>query len=135
MKKTLVLILFLGFNLIFSQTTEASNSDNTQTSYYIDKVDTMPEFPGGINEFRNVISRRFNTAVLSKINGTVKSQVKFSIDTDGSINSVTATGDSQFLNKEMERVINSIKKKWKPAMYNNQPVKYWFTIPFTMNGM
>lgn len=135
MKKTLILILFLGFNLIFSQTTEASKSNNTQASYYIDKVDTMPEYPGGINEFRNLISKKFNTAILSKINGTVKSQVKFSIDIDGSIKSVTATGDSQILNKEMERVINSIKKKWKPAMYNNQPVKYWFTIPFTMNGM
>lgn len=132
MKKIFILILFLGFNLIFSQTTEPSKSDNT---YYIDKVDTMPEFPGGINEFRNLISKRFNTAVLYKINGPVRSQVKFSIDTDGNINSVTATGDNQILNKEMERVINSIKKKWTPAMYNNQPVKYWFTIPFTMNGM
>lgn len=135
MKKILILILFLGFNLIFSQTTEAIKSDTTQSSYYIDKVDTMPEFPGGINEFRSLISKRFNTAVLSKINGTVKSQVKFSIDIDGNIKTVTATGDSQILNKEMERVINSIKKKWKPAMYSNQPVKYWFTIPFTMNGM
>ncbi|WP_353960040.1 hypothetical protein [Chryseobacterium tructae] len=46
---------------------------------------------------------------------------------------MTANGEQESFNKELIRVINTINKKWEPAVYKNKPVDYWYTLPMSIN--
>jgi protein TonB len=134
MKKTITLFLLLGSFLAFSQVQKAEKEQINSSDQYISQVDTLPEFPGGINAFRNYISSRFNSSVMMKITAPAKSETRFLIDTNGNISSVITTGNDEVLNKEMTRVIKSIKTKWKPAAYQGRPVQYWFKLPMSFDS-
>lgn len=133
MKKTFILILCLGFSLSFAQTTDKNTQQSQVSEKYANVVDTLPEFPGGINVFRKSISSKFKTAVLMGLSETTKSETNFLIDANGNLSSVTTVGNNEAVNKEMTRVIKSIKPKWKPATYKGQPVEYWFKLPMSFN--
>lgn len=133
MKKTLILISFLGFSLFFAQTTEKDTQTSQASEKYTNVVETLPEFPGGINVFRKSISAKFKMSILTSLKETAKSETNFLIDADGNLGSVTTVGNNKDVNKEMTRVIKSIKPKWKPATYKGQPVQYWFKLPMTFN--
>ena len=96
-------------------------------------VEQMAEFPGGINSFRNKIASGFDTSVMDGDEGTVKAEVTFIVERDGSITDVKATGSNRTFNDEAMRTVKSIKNKWAPAKINGQNVRYRFRVPLTMN--
>jgi periplasmic protein TonB len=97
------------------------------------EVEQTAEFPGGINAFRNKVASNFDGSAMNGDEGTVKAEVTFVVERDGSITDVKASGGNSDFNAEAMRTIKSIKNKWTPAKINGQSVRYRFRLPLTMN--
>lgn len=97
------------------------------------EVEQTAEFPGGINSFRNKVSSNFDGSAMNGDEGTVKTEITFVVERDGSITDVKASGGNSDFNAEAIRTIKSIKNKWTPAKINGQSVRYRFRLPLTMN--
>ncbi len=104
----------------------------SQTEVYTE-VEQLADYPGGINSFRGKVSENFDTSAMNGDEGTLKTEVTFVVERDGSITAVKANGSNSDFNREAERTIKSIKTKWTPAKINGQPVRYRFRLPLTMN--
>ncbi|RZJ50976.1 MAG: energy transducer TonB [Flavobacterium sp.] len=103
------------------------------TDQVYSEVEQTAEFPGGINAFRNKVSGNFDGSAMNGDEGTVKAEVTFVVERDGSITDVKANGKNSDFNSEAVRTIKSIKNKWTPAKINGQSVRYRFRLPLTMN--
>ena len=103
----------------------------SETQVYTE-VEQLAEFPGGINSFRSKVNSSFDTSVMDGDEGTVKTEVTFVVERDGSITDVKANGSNRDFNAEAIRTVKSIKNKWAPAKINGQSVRYRFRMPLTM---
>ncbi len=103
----------------------------SETQVYTE-VEQLAEFPGGINSFRSKVNSSFYTSVMDGDEGTVKTEVTFVVERDGSITDVKANGSNKDFNAEAIRTVKSIKNKWAPAKINGQSVRYRFRMPLTM---
>ncbi|ACU06884.1 TonB family protein [Flavobacteriaceae bacterium 3519-10] len=103
----------------------------SETQVYTE-VEQLAEFPGGINSFRSKVNSSFDTSVMDGDEGTVKTEVTFVVERDGSITDVKASGSNRDFNAEAIRTVKSIKNKWAPAKINGQAVRYRFRMPLTM---
>lgn len=105
----------------------------SKTEVY-ESVDQLAEFSGGGESgFRRAFQENFDTSVMDGDEGTLKTNVTFIVEIDGSITQVKATGSNSTFNKEAERAIKSIRAKWKPGKKNGEPVRSRFRMPVTMN--
>lgn len=104
----------------------------SETQVYTE-VDQQSEFPGGLNSFRSKVSENFDTSAMAGGDGTVKTEITFVVERDGSITDVKATGSNSDFNSEAIRTIKSIRTKWTPAKINGQTVRSRFRLPLTMN--
>lgn len=95
-------------------------------------VEVMPDYPGGINEFRNFVARSYDT---SGINRTLKGQVviQFVVETDGSLTNFKILRDLG--HGTGERAIRAIKraKKWQPGNQNGRPVRVLYNFPMMID--
>lgn len=133
MKKISVLVLLLGAQLVFSQI--SPKEETQQKDSNIQKLsikETPVEFPGGMAALRSHISSQFDPSII-KGSGTFKSITKLLIHADGSMSSISTTGDNPSMNKEMTRVIKAIRTKWKPATRDGQPIETEYQIPMTVS--
>ena len=103
----------------------------SETQVYTE-VEQLAEFPGGINSFRSKVNSSFDTSVMDGDEGTVKTEVTFVVERDGSITDVKANGSNKDFNAEAIRTVKSIKNKWAPAKINGQSVRYRFRMPLAM---
>ena len=103
----------------------------SETQVYTE-VEQLAEFPGGINSFRSKVNGSFDTSVMESDAGTVKTEVIFVVERDGSITDVKANGSNKDFNAEAVRTVKSIKNKWAPAKINGKSVRYRFRMPLTM---
>jgi protein TonB len=97
------------------------------------EVEQLAEFPGGINAFRSKVQSSFDSSAMDGDEGTVKTEITFVVERDGSITDVKASGSSKTFNDEAIRTVKSIKNKWTAAKINGQSVRYRFRMPLTMN--
>ncbi|KFF30091.1 hypothetical protein IQ37_02715 [Chryseobacterium piperi] len=122
---------------------QGSKSENTNTNQ---NADTPPppapsasfvqaDFPQGINEFRNRLAKNFNGSIFKGNEGLVRTNVFISINSDGTVQKITANGDNSTFNEEAERTVKTVTQnvKWTPATNNGQPVATVFKIPLTMS--
>lgn len=103
----------------------------SETQVYTE-VEQLAEFPGGINSFRSKVQNSFDTSVMSGDEGTVKTEITFVVERDGSITDVKASGPNKDFNAEAMRTVKSVKNKWAPAKINGQAVRYRYRLPLTM---
>lgn len=96
------------------------------------EVEQLAEFPGGINSFRSKVQNSFDTSVMDGDEGTVKTEITFVVERDGSITDVKASGPNKDFNAEAIRTVKSVKNKWAPAKINGQAVRYRYRLPLTM---
>lgn len=94
-------------------------------------VDKEAEFPGGVDTFRKSVQENFDIEAVEG-EGVLTTTVTFVVERDGSITQVKAKGSNSDFNREAERVIKSIRKKWTPATKGNQNVRSYFTFPLKM---
>jgi protein TonB len=135
--KTISLVIFLlGSQLVFSQTVQQEEQQKPaqllSESKVNDTIYTPAEFPGGIPAIRKHISKEMRSSKFTEP-GQFKSVTTFDVNPDGSISSVSTTGNNPILNQEMVRIIKKLKTKWKPATKNGQPVKTKYTMPMGLN--
>ncbi|WP_123947458.1 hypothetical protein [Flavobacterium reichenbachii] len=78
-------------------------------------LSTLPEYPGGIQKFYDLIQKRFETPAKAKKNiGTIKAS--FSIEKDGSLDNFKIIEDiGDGTGDELMRVLKTINPKWIPG--------------------
>ncbi len=95
-------------------------------------VEVMPDYPGGINEFRKFVSKNYDT---SDIGRALKGQVvvQFVVEPDGSLTNFKILKDLGY--GTGDRAIKAIKraKKWKPGNQNGKPVRVLFSFPMMID--
>mgnify|MGYP002719076136 FL=1 len=95
-----------------------------------EKLDEMPEFPGGGKAMMQWLSHNIQypkDAIDAKIEGRVV--VSFIVEKDGSIsNAEVKKGVYESLDKEALRIVNAMPK-WKPGMQAGQPARTRFFVP------
>lgn len=95
-------------------------------------LEKAPLFPGGIDAFLNIVSRRFQAPEMEE-SSTVKIIVFFVVETDGSISNITVPRSPGYgLDKEAIRVLKSIKTKWEPGIFQGQAVRTQYSLPITI---
>ncbi|WP_454047905.1 energy transducer TonB [Chryseobacterium sp. Marseille-Q8038] len=133
MKKISILILLLGAQFAFAQTTQKEEPiSQPTTSAENNNIEIPAEYPGGMAALRKYILNEFNTSKI-KNSGVFTSTIEFVVSTEGNIESVSSSGNDKYMNEEMERVIKSIKTKWKPAQNKGKTVRYFVKFPTTVN--
>ena len=121
-----ILIIFCTLNKTNAQTTN-KDSSNSKIIY----SETMPEFPGGLDELMKFIKSNIEYETnKDKRRGVGTVQVKFIIENDGSINDyiVIISPLTDYYNQEAIRIVKKMPK-WLPGKQNGQPVKVLFTLP------
>ncbi|WP_317169749.1 hypothetical protein [Chryseobacterium sp. C3] len=96
-------------------------------------TDKMADYPGGINQLRKEVADLFYLGGVYSEVKTVKTNVAFIVEKDGSISNVQAEGDNFTFNRQAEIALYSISQKFSPAIINGDPVRYRFRLPLTMN--
>lgn len=135
MKKIIVLILLLGFSFAFAQAqaTETPPTHNHSRDRFNPDARKPAEYPGGISTFMQEAAGKIKTNKIKGAKGKIKAKAKFAVNIAGEIEKVSVTGDNEDFNKEIERVLLSMRKKWKPEEYKGTPVLSWYNLPFIMN--
>ena len=111
----------------------AVESKAPSTTEVYESVDQAADFPGGLNAFRSKFTDNFDTGAMEGGEGTIKANVTFIVERDGTISDVKVSGSNSDFNREAERTVRSIKTKWIPAKLNGDQVRYRFRLPVTMN--
>ncbi|MBC7863033.1 MAG: TonB family protein, partial [Bacteroidia bacterium] len=95
-----------------------------------EKVEVMPEFPGGQDSLQKFLRENIKypkSAKDAKIEGTV--YIRFTVGKDGTIkNVVLVKGQNQDLANEALRVVK-LMPKWKPGMQTGKVVAVLYTMP------
>ncbi len=94
-------------------------------------VDEAALYPGGIPALREFIRDNID---LSMIDGSAKVYLKFVVDTDGKISSVTVTktsDDCKSCEKAAIKVVKSMPQ-WTPGKVNGEPVKSYYRLPINI---
>lgn len=101
--------------------------------YTLTMLDENPGFPGGMDSFYGLVSKKFRTPE-GDTALTAKVFVYFVIEKDGTMTGIKVTRDPGYgLGKEALRVLNSIKTKWKPGKIKGMPVRTAYSLPITVN--
>lgn len=116
-----------------TRTSTAEVKPQVSDTQVYSEVEQTAEFPGGINSFRKKVGDSFDSSAMNGDEGTVKTEITFVVERDGSITDIKANGKNADFNSEAVRTIKSIKNKWAPAKINGQSVRYRFRLPLTMN--
>ena len=96
-------------------------------------TDKTADYPGGMSALRNEVAHLFySDAVYSEIN-TVKTNVAFVVEKNGTISNVKAEGDNFTFNRQAEIALYSVSEKFSPAIINGNPVRFRFKLPLTLN--
>ena len=97
------------------------------------QIEVKADYPGGMNEMRTQVGRLFYfDGVVTSVK-TLKADVVFVVEKDGSISSVHAEGDNFSFNRQAEIAMYLLPHKFSPAMINGMAVRYRFRLPLTMN--
>lgn len=98
----------------------------------IKHVDKNPLFPGGIQEFINIVGKRFVSPELD-VEKTIKVVVFFVVERDGTLTNINVPNDPGFgLAEEAIRVLKTIKTKWEPAEYQGNKVRTTYSLPIVV---
>lgn len=95
-----------------------------------DKVQVMPEYPGGTIEMMRFISRNLEYPKSAQESGTQgKVVIQFVVGTDGSVSNVQVIRSvDPLLDKEAVRIISAMPH-WKPGTEGGKPVRVKYTVP------
>jgi len=157
--KLSVLAAVLFFGVVCAQETPKSlpvksTEDKNIVLNYVDKEAVFPD--GGVNGFRSLLASKVNTNKINEYENLPKEEVKkikklisqkkpiskttissvltFIVELDGTISDISAKGENQSFNKEIERAVKSIQTKWIPAEVKGEKVisKYYVPIKITV---
>ena len=152
--KLSVLAAVLFFGVVCAQETPKSlpvksTEDKNIVLNYVDKEAVFPD--GGVNGFRSLLASKVNTNKINEYENLPKEEVKkikklisqkkpiskttissvltFIVELDGTISDISAKGENQSFNKEIERAVKSIQTKWIPAEVKGEKVRSKYYVP------
>lgn len=132
--KSLNFILILLCIAFFNLNTAMAQEKNTDKVF--EKVDKMPEYPGGLEALMTEVAQNVTYPVEAKKNKVEgKVFVSFIIDEMGKVtNAKVQKGVDPQLDNEALRVVKLLKD-WTPAQQDNQNVKVSMVLPvkFALN--
>jgi len=134
MKNIVVFVLLMiSIKVASQQPVATKNSGDKGELTVYESADKQPEFPGGINIFRQKFSSGIKSSkIIGK--GFVSAEAQFIIDRDGEITDIRVKGENYTLNEEIKNSLLSLSKtKWSPAEINGNRVRYRFRLPVKMN--
>ena|SRR5690554_2873869 len=101
-------------------------------NYIYVAVEVMPEYPGGMNEFRKFIAENFrNPKVDKNLKGNII--VQFVVEKDGSLSDIKVIRDLGYgTGEEAVRVVG-LAEKWKPGIQNGKPVRVNYNLPINID--
>ena len=94
----------------------------------------IAQYPGGLEKFYAKINAKFSNSEMD-YEGFAKINVSFVIEKDGSMSAITVNDQamSNNMKKSIERMLQSIKTKWTPAIIKDQPVRTEYELPLVFN--
>ena len=129
---------------------EVVYKDTDEVDKDVDKIDKEAVFPeGGIDGFRNLLASKVDADKIDEYEGagrsrkwifrkkpiskaTISSVLTFTVEPDGTISDISAKGESQSFNEEIERAVKSIQTKWIPAEVKGEKVRSKYYVPVKM---
>ena len=150
----LAVVLFLGV-ACGQKSSEPKTTEEEVVYKDTDEVDKEAVFPeGGIDGFRNLLASKGDADKIDEYEGagrsrkwifrifrkkpiskaTISSVLTFTVEPDGTISDISAKGENQSFNEEIERAVKSIQTKWIPAEVKGEKVisKYYVPIKITV---
>ncbi|TDX91701.1 energy transducer TonB [Chryseobacterium daecheongense] len=115
-------------NRLKNPSQKLESSDETSSG-----IVKIADYPGGMNTLREEVAKLFYSEGVYTEVKTVKANVSFIVEKDGSVSNVHAQGDNFTFNRQAEIALYSISEKFSPAIVNGNPVRYRFKLPLTMN--
>jgi TonB family C-terminal domain len=113
-------------------TTAVAQNKKAANDKVYDKVEVMPEYPGGEQAMMKFVATnvKYPQAALDKnISGRV--MVQFVVEKDGSVTDVkTVKGIGGGCDEEAVRVVKAMPK-WKPGMEKGKTVRVQYLLPIT----
>ena len=149
--KLSVLATVLFFGVAYGQKSSKPKPTKEEVVYKdTDKVDKEAVFPeGGIDGFRNLLASKVDADKIDEYEGagrsrkwifrifrkkpisktTISSVLTFIVEPDGTISDISAKGENQSFNEEIERAVKSIQTKWIPAEVKGEKVRSKYYVP------
>lgn len=90
-------------------------------------------YSGGINTLRQQIADLFYSEAILPDQKSIKTDVLFVVERDGSITSVHAEGDHFAFNRQAEIAVYLLPGKFSPTVIEGTPARYRFRLPLAMN--
>lgn len=90
------------------------------------------DYPGGFNTLRQEVANIFYTDGVYTEVKTVKTDVAFVVEKDGSISNVHAQGNNFTFNRQAEIALYSVSEKFSPAIINGETARYQLRLPLTL---
>ena len=133
---TVALVLVFGFTMCTEKKkAEVAEPEVEELSKVYDVVETMPEFPGGVEAMFAWVNNSIKYPAMAKDLGLEGEVIcTFIVEKDGSIDSINVVAPvDSLLDKEAVRVISSMPK-WTPGMQGEDTmrVRYAMPIPFRL---
>ena len=117
--------------LLMANTTVTAQNKKAANDKVHEKVEVMPEFPGGDQAMMDFVAKNVvypQEARDKEISGRV--MVGFIVEKDGSISDAKVVkGIGGGCDEEAVRVVNAMPK-WKPGKQKGKPVRVSFMMPF-----
>ena len=96
-------------------------------------LDIAPEYPGGLSKFYKEVANKFNAPEVGS-SKELTVFVAFVVEKDGTMSNVKVLKDPGYgMGAEAMKVLQSIKKKWKPGIKNGKPVRTAYSLPIKLN--
>lgn len=98
-----------------------------------EQLNQNAEFPSGMNGFRKKLIDNIDSSSF-EFTGKITTTLSFTIDENGELKNIQATGNNQSFNDEAIRVVKSIITKWKPARKDGKTIESSFSTTLTLNA-
>lgn len=95
-------------------------------------IEKPADYPGGFGILRQEVANLFYTPAVYTEAKTVKTDVAFIVEKDGSISNVHAKGDNFTFNRQAEIALYSIAEKFSPAIINGEAARYHLRLPLNL---
>ena len=136
MKTTSLFIILALFTLqisgqnIVAYTGDIADLTNVELPETSKKINSQPEFPGGVKELSKYLSKSIKYPRNSRTSSSRgKVIVCFKVEKNGKISEVKIVkGANKVLNKEAKRVVANMPN-WKPAFENGNAISTVLRIP------
>lgn len=108
--------------------------ENFKEGYNGSDTFVLPNYEGGINEFRKKVSNSIN---LSRFDwkGKFRIVTRFVVERDGTLSNITleeSSGLKEF-DEMIIKTISKIRNKWTPAKLHDKPVRSHMKFPLTFS--